>query len=148
MRYKEKEEQSSLFDCGILQPFKLGASNELEPKTSPPMTRTTRRTTCLAADILPEVYEPQLDDVLGPEGKSPGPAAVNTPVLSKRACSTGTPKTAKQRSVREYVSRYACRRTKNPVGRLRGPLASGCSISPDSQSVGSSNLRCGGVEPN
>ncbi len=34
---------------------------------------------------------------------------------------------------REYVCCYACRRTKNPVGRLRGPLASGCSTSPDSQ---------------
>jgi hypothetical protein len=35
--------------------------------------------------------------------------------------------------MREDVSRYACRRTKNPVGRLRGPLASGCSTLPDSQ---------------
>jgi hypothetical protein len=44
---KEKEEQplhSLFFDSGILQPFEVGAGNELKPKTSPPMTRTTRST--------------------------------------------------------------------------------------------------------
>jgi len=104
---KEKEEQPlpSLFDSGILQPFEVGAGNELEPKTSPPMTRTTRRTSRLAAYVIPEVYEPPSDDVLEPEGSSPGSAAVNTPaVRSKRAGSTGTPKTAKQRRVRESTS--------------------------------------------
>ncbi len=57
---KEKEVQPlpSLFDGGILQPFEVGAGNELEPKTSPPMTRTTRRTSRLAAYVIPEVYEP------------------------------------------------------------------------------------------
>ena len=104
---KEKEEQPlpSLFDSGILQPFEVGAGNELEPKTSPPMTRTTRRTSRLAAYVNPEVHEPPSDDVLEPEGSSPGSAAVNTPaVRSKRAGSTGTPKTAKQRRVRESTS--------------------------------------------
>ena len=104
---KEKEEQPlpSLFDSGILQPFEVGAGNELEPKTSPPMTRTTRRTSRLAAYVIPEVHEPPSDDVLGPEGSSPGSAAVNTPaVRSKRAGSTGTPKTAKLRRVRESTS--------------------------------------------
>jgi hypothetical protein len=104
---KEKEEQPlpSLFDGGILQPFEVGAGNELEPKTSPAMTRMTRRTSRLAAYVLPEVYERPSDDVLRPEGSSPGPAAVSTPaVRSKRACSTGTPKTAKQRRVRESTS--------------------------------------------
>jgi hypothetical protein len=63
---KEKEEQPlpSLFDSGFLQPFEVGAGNELEPKTSPPMTRTTRRTSRLAAYVIPEVYEPQSNDVL------------------------------------------------------------------------------------
>ncbi len=92
---KEKEEQPlpSLFDSGTLQPFEVGASNELEPKTSPPMTRTTRHTSRLAAYVIPEVHEPPPDDVLGPEGSSPGSAAVNTPaVRSKRAGSTGTPR--------------------------------------------------------
>ena len=91
---KEKEEQPlpSLFDSGILQPFEVGAGNELEPKTSPPMTRTTRHTSRLAAYVNPEVHEPPSDDVLEPEGSSPGSAAVNTPaVRSKRAGSTGTP---------------------------------------------------------
>ncbi len=61
------------------------------------MTRTTRRTSRLAAYVIAEVYEPPSDDVLGPEGSSPGPAAVKTPaVRSRRACSTGTPKNAKQ----------------------------------------------------
>jgi hypothetical protein len=104
---KEKEEQPlpSLFDSGILQPFEVGAGNELEPKTSPPMTRTTRRTSRLAAYVNPEVHEPPSDDVLEPEGSSPGSAAVNTPaVRSKRAGSTGTPKTAKLRRVRESTS--------------------------------------------
>ncbi len=104
---KEKEEQPlpSLFDSGILQPFEVGAGNELEPKTSPPMMRTTRRTSRLAADVIPEVHEPPSDDALEPEGSSPGSAAVNTPaVRSKRAGSTGTPKTAKQRRVRESTS--------------------------------------------
>ncbi len=65
-----------------------------------------QRTSRLAAYILlPEVYEPPSDDVLGPEGSSPGPAAVNTPaVRSKRASSTGTPETDKQRRVRESMS--------------------------------------------
>jgi hypothetical protein len=64
---KEKEEQPlpSLFDSGILQLFELGAGNELEPKTSPPMTRPTRRTTRLAAHVLPEVYEPPSDSRFG-----------------------------------------------------------------------------------
>jgi hypothetical protein len=104
---KEKGEQPlpSLFDIGILQPFEVGAGNELKPKTSPPMTRTTRRTPRLAAYVVQEVYKPPSDDVLGPEGSSPGPAAVNTPaVRSKNAGSTGTPKTAKQRRVRESTS--------------------------------------------
>jgi hypothetical protein len=90
---KEDQPQPTHFNVGNLQPFELGAGNELEPKTktSPPMTRTTRRTSRLAAYVLPEVYEPPSYDVLGPEGGSPGPAAVNTPaVRSKRACSTGT----------------------------------------------------------
>jgi hypothetical protein len=41
---KEKEEQPlpSLFHGGIFQPFEVGAANELEPKTSPPMTWTMR----------------------------------------------------------------------------------------------------------
>jgi hypothetical protein len=82
---KEKEEQPlpSLFDSGILQPFEVGAGNELEPKTSPPMTRTTRRTSRLAAYVIPEVYEPPSDDVLEPEGSSPGSAAVNTPAVQR-----------------------------------------------------------------
>ncbi len=113
---KKKDEQPlpSLFDSGILQPFKLGAINELKPKTSPPMTRMTRRTSRLAAYVLPEDYEPPSDDVLGPEGRSPGPAAVNTPaVRSKRAGSTGNPKTAKQCRVRESTS------TATPAGEPR-----------------------------
>jgi hypothetical protein len=105
---KEKEEQPlpTLFDCGILQLFELGAGNELEPKTSPPMTRTTRSTTRFKlAAYVPEVYEKQSDDVLGPEGSFSWPAAVNTPaVRSKRAGSTGTPKTANQRRVRESTT--------------------------------------------
>ena len=95
---KEKEEQPppSLCDGGILQPFEVGAGNELEPKTSPPMMRTRRSTSSLAASVPPEVYEPLSDDVLGQEGRSPGPAAVSTPaVLSKRAGSTGATNTAK-----------------------------------------------------
>jgi hypothetical protein len=54
---KEQEELPlpSLFDSGILQPFELGAGNELERKKSPPMKRTTRRKTRLAAYVLPEV---------------------------------------------------------------------------------------------
>jgi hypothetical protein len=57
-------------DSGNLQPFELGAGNELEPKTSPPMTRTTRHTTRLAIYVtaLPEVYELPSDDVLGRRG--------------------------------------------------------------------------------
>ena len=104
---KEDQPQPTLFDVGNLQSFELGAGNKLEPKTSPPMTRTTRRTSRLAAYVIPEVHEPPSDDVLGPEGSSPGSAAVNTPspaVRSKRAYSTGTPKTAKQRRVRESTS--------------------------------------------
>jgi hypothetical protein len=63
------------------------------------------RTTRLAAHVIPEVYEPPSDDVLGPEGSSAGSASVNNPVvLSKRAGSTGTPKTAKQGHVRESTS--------------------------------------------
>jgi hypothetical protein len=125
---KEKEEQPlpSLFDDGILQPFEVGAANELEPKTSPPMTRTTRRTSRLAAYVLPEVYEPPSDDVLGPES-SPGSAAINTPaVRSKRAGSTGTPKTAKQRRVRESTSAAALAgepRTQWDVSEDHSPLA-------------------------
>ncbi len=48
---KEKEGQPlpSLFDSGIHLPFEVGAGNELEPKTSPPMTRTTRSASRLAA---------------------------------------------------------------------------------------------------
>ena len=133
---KEKEEQPlpSLFDGGILQHFEVGAGNELEP-----MTRTTRYTSRLAAYVIPEVYEPPSDDVLGPEGSSAGPAAVNTPaVRSKRAGSTGTPKTAKQRRVRESTSAATLAgepRTQWDVSgdRTVGPLASGCSTSLDSQ---------------
>jgi hypothetical protein len=79
---KEKQPLPSLFDGGILQPFEVGAGNELKPKTSPPMTRTTRRTFRLAAYVIPEVYEPPSDDVLEPEGSSPGSAAVNTSTQS------------------------------------------------------------------
>ncbi len=66
---EEKEEQPvpSLFDSGILQPFEVGAGNELEPKASPPMTRMTRRTIRLAAYVFPEVSEPPSDDVSGPD---------------------------------------------------------------------------------
>ncbi len=81
---KEDQPLPSNFDSGIFQPFEVGAGNELEPKTSPPMTRTTRRTTRLAAYVLPEIYEPPSDNVLGLEGSSPGPATVKTPAVDPR----------------------------------------------------------------
>ena len=81
---KEKEEQPlpSLFDSGILQPFELGAGSELEPNTSPPMTRTTRHTSRLAAYVIPEVHEPLSDDVLEPERSSP--AGVSSSIVAAR----------------------------------------------------------------
>jgi hypothetical protein len=137
----EKEEQPlpSFFDSGILQPFELGAGNELKPKTSPLMTRTTRRASLWAAYVLPEVYEPPSDDVLGPEGSSPGPAAVNTPAVgSKKAGSTGTPKTAKQRRVRESTSAATLAgetRTQWDVSKDHSPPAAVPRPTPTSKSV-------------
>jgi hypothetical protein len=116
------------------------------------MTRTTRRTTRLAAYVLLEVYEPPSDDVLGQEGSSPGPAAVNTPaVLSKRADSKGSesPKTAKQRSIQESTSAATLAgepRTQWEVSEDHSPPAAVPRQTP--KSVGSSSLRRGGVEPN
>jgi hypothetical protein len=77
----EEQSQPSIFNNKILQPFGVGAGNELEPKTSPPMMRTMRSTTLLAAYVPTEVHEPQSDDVSGPEGISPGLAGVNTPAV-------------------------------------------------------------------
>jgi hypothetical protein len=96
---KPKEREAlpmpSLFHSGILQPFEVGAGNELEPNRSPPTTRMMKSTTHLAAYVLPEVYEPPSDNVSGQEGSSPGSAAVITPAVRfKRAGSTGTLKTA------------------------------------------------------
>ena len=77
----------------------------MTPRPSAPCIRPATRTSRLAAYVIPEVYEPPSDDVLEPEGSSPGPAAVDTPpVRSKRSGSTGTPKTVKQRRVRESTS--------------------------------------------
>jgi hypothetical protein len=121
---KEKEEQllPSLFDSGILQPFELGAGNELEPKTSPPMTRTTRSRTRLAAYVLPEVYEQPSDKVLG--GKFSRACSSQTPAVLSNARQHGCSQDCQAaQCTREYVSRYAYRQTKNPVGRLRSPPA-------------------------
>ncbi len=97
----------SLFDRGIPQPLdsEMGTDIEMEPEESPPIQRTTHSKFRISAFVIPEVHEPPSDDVLGPEGSSPEPAAVNIPaVRSNRAGSTGTPKTAKQRHVRESTS--------------------------------------------
>ncbi len=112
----------------------MGAGNELEPKTTPPMTRTTRRTSRLAAYVLPEVYDPPSDDVLGPEGSSRACRRQHSCCTIQESRQHGYSQDCQAAPcTREYVSRYACRRTENPVGRLRGPLTSGCSTSPDSQ---------------
>ncbi len=151
---KEKEVQPlpSLFDSGIPQPHEVGTDIEIEPEASPPspIQRTTRSKSRISAFVIPEVYEPPSDDVLGPEGSSPGPAAVNTPaVRSKRAGSMGTPKTAKQRRVRESTSAPTLAGepiTQWDASEDHSPPAA--VPRPTPKSVGSSNLRRGGVEPN
>jgi hypothetical protein len=102
---------------------------------------------------MPEVYEPPSGDVWGPEGSSPGPAAVNTAaVRSKRASSTGTPKTAKQRSVRESTSASTLvgePRTQWDVSEDHSPPAA--VPRPTPKLVGSQTSDAedrGGVEPN
>jgi hypothetical protein len=140
---KEKEEQPlpSLFDSGILQPFELGTDIEIEPEASPPIQRIR-----ISAFVIPEVYEPPSDDVSGLEGSSPGPTAVNNPAVRS---STGTPKTANQRRVRKSTSAATLAgepRTQWDVSEDHWPLAA--VPRPTPKSVGSSNLRRGGAEPN
>jgi hypothetical protein len=140
----------SLFDSWIPQPHEVGTDIEVEPEGSPLIQRTTRNESRISAFVIPEVYEQPSDDVSGPEGSSHGPAAVNTPaVRSKRAGSTGTPKTAKQRSVGESTSGVTLAgepRTQWDVSEEQSPPAA--VPSPTPKSVGSGSLRREGVEPN
>jgi hypothetical protein len=83
----------------------------------------------------PRNFEQLSDDE---SGRSPRPAAVNAPAVLRyeskglqywyyQDCKATPPWT------NAYVGSRACRRTKNPGGRLLGPLAFGCSTLPDSQ---------------
>jgi hypothetical protein len=85
---KEREVQPSpsFFDKGILQPFKVGTDNEIQPETTPPVKSLTRSESRMAAFVYPDVLEPPSDDDSGPEGNLIVPdAAEASAVRTKRA---------------------------------------------------------------